>query len=93
MEIWVQGALFEGEPAASTLKRPVQRRTLGERRVKGTGWTPVTRDPAIALSHGEATRIASDFRLGLAESLARIAPETRLAIRRALDPTRRGTAA
>jgi hypothetical protein len=94
MEIWVQGTLFDSEPAASALKRPVQRRTLGERRLSGSGgWMPITRDAAVAISHSEGTRIASDFRLGLARSLGRIAPETRQAIRRAVDPARRGNAA
>jgi hypothetical protein len=93
MEIWVQGELFAGEPAASVLRRPVQRRTLGERRLRGAGWTPITRDPAIALSHGEGARLATDFRLGLARSLDQLAPESRLAIRRALASSRRGSAA
>jgi hypothetical protein len=54
---------------------------------------PVTRDAAIAISHGEGVQIASDFRLGLARSLGQMTPETRLAIRRAVDPGRRGNAA
>jgi hypothetical protein len=93
MEIWVQGELFTNEPATSILRRPVQRRTLGERRARSFGWTPITRDPAIALSHGEGTRLATDFRLGLARSLDQLAPDARVAIRRALAPARRGSAA
>jgi hypothetical protein len=93
VEIWVQGDIFDSAPAASALRRPVQRRTLGERRPRAAGWTPVTRDSAIAVSYSEGTRIATDFRLGLAASLGKLSPETRQAIRRAVDPPRRGNAA
>ncbi len=93
MEMWIQGSLF-GTDAATAASRPgAKRRVLGNRRSKFAGWLPVTRDPDVALSHGESIRVASDFRLGLARALGQMPQETRLAIRRAVDPGRHNTAA
>ena len=93
MEMWIQGALFGTETAAVAGRPEPKRRLLGDRRTKHAGWMPVTRDPDVALSHGESIRVASDFRLGLARALAQMPQETRIAIRRAVDPGRRRTAA
>jgi hypothetical protein len=93
MEMWVQGALFENEPPSPRTRRAAGRPVLGGRKSRHVGWLPVTRDPDIALSHGESVRTASDFRLGLARAMGHLPPESRLAIRRAVDPSHRKTAA
>lgn len=93
MEIWVQGALFVTVPLSPRARRAANRPGLGQRKSRHVGWLPVTRDPDVALSHGEAVRTASDFRLGLARALGHLPVESRLAIRRAVDPTHRKTAA
>ena len=91
--MWIQGVLFGEDSHPATGRRKSRRPVLGHRLSRHAGWLPVTRDPDVALSHGDSFRVASDFRLGLAQAFGQIPPETRLAIRRAIDPARRKTAA
>jgi hypothetical protein len=93
MERWVQGSLFSDDSSLTEKKASKKRSVLGQRLSRQTGWLPVTRDPAVAQSHGEATRIAYDFRLALARSFDRLPTEMQQSIRRAVSPLRRETAA
>ena len=94
MEVWVQGALFERGP---TTRAPGGRIRLGlpgaRQRGRHPGWSPVTRDPAVASSYNESARIASDMRVGLARAYERLSPELRASIRAALTERRSRTAA
>lgn len=95
MEFWIQGALFEDRSDRTVTSRRVDGTTKsrGTRSVGRLDWSRVTRDPAVAASYGNATRAASDFRVGLAKAYDKLSLEQRLAIRAALDPSRRRDAA
>ena len=88
MEFWVQRTLFDVPRSAS--RRAVRRGQIREVR-EGESGSPrldrsrVTRDPAVALSHGEGVRLASDLRVGLARALDNLAPEERERIRAMLS--------
>lgn len=92
MEIWIQGTLFDGR--GETRGRPASAgRRFESARSARAGWCPVTRDPAVAASHSEGTRIASDVRVGLARALDRLSPELRHSIREAVSARRSTVAA
>jgi hypothetical protein len=93
MELWIQGSLFGGDEKSRGRDDVTSRHVLGKQKVKHGGWLPVTRDPDVAASYGMSHQIAADFRLGLARALGRIPSESRNAIRRAVDPARRDSAA
>jgi hypothetical protein len=95
MEVWVQGRLFDGEPGSRqpSGNAPASGRAAARPRARRAGWAPVTRDPAVATSHAESARMASDIRIGLARAYDRLTPELRQAIRTALGSERERTAA
>lgn len=87
VEIWVQERLFE-------VTGPKPRGKVDRREwPRVVGWSPVTRDPAVAASYAEGARLASDIRVGLARALDRLSPEQRQAIRASVGPGRRQPAA
>ena len=95
MEFWVQRPLFD-VPREPTVRSERSRQI---RAVKGPvsaaprlDHTHVTLDPAVARSHGETVRLASDLRVGLARALDNVAPEERERIRQMLSGSGRSAA-
>lgn len=102
MEIWVQAPLFEtddlrpkGRSTAYGLRAllPPHPAPADQAATARCDHTRVTRDPAVARSHGEQAQLASEMRLGLARALSQLSAEQRAAIARALAPTDRPSAA
>ncbi|HLZ08876.1 MAG TPA: hypothetical protein VKT80_09835 [Chloroflexota bacterium] len=48
-------------------------------------WSRVTRDPAVATSYTESTKVGVDFRLGLARALSQLTPDQRQALRATIE--------
>ena len=95
MEIWIQESLFDAteleRPRSGS--RPDPPKSGSVRRLRVASRVRVTRDPAVAASHSETARIATDFRLGLARAYGQLTPEQRNAIRATLEtPARRSAA-
>jgi hypothetical protein len=90
MEFWVQRTLFDvprrpsHQPERRGRIREVRDGESGSQRIDHSR---VTRDPAVAVSHGEGVRLASDLRVGLARALDSLAPEERQRIRAMLSRT------
>lgn len=88
MDFWVQRTLFDVPRSSSP--RPERRERIravreGEQGSQRIDRSRVTRDPAVARSHGEGVRLASDLRVGLARALDNLAPEERDRIRAMLS--------
>ncbi len=95
MEYWVQGSLFDGDSVGGEHGNPTRAgaKARPKHRVGRLDWSRVTRDPAVAASYSDASRVASDFRVGLARAFGRLSPDERLAIRASLDRDSKRTAA
>ena len=94
MEVWVQGTLFDSSSEARVVRGSRRNQQMdGPRPVVRFGWSPVTRDPAVAASHAEGARLSSDIRVGLARALDRLSPELRESIRSAVSANRASAAA
>ena len=88
MEFWVQRTLFD-VPRTPTARAGRRGRIREVREVESNSprldRSRVTRDPAVAQSHGEGMRLASDLRVGLARALDQLPPEERQRIREMLS--------
>jgi|GEM_PF-5491619 len=95
MEFWVQRPLFDAprERTGRTGKtRRIHEVTTLAPATPRVDHTRVTRDPEVARSHGESTRLASDLRVGLARVLDNVPPEERNRIRQMLAGSGRDAA-
>ena len=93
MDVWVQESMFDAEPRA--VRKSGQTGRVGYQTAKGRrgDWSRVTRDPAVAVSYAETTKVAVDFRLGLARALAQLSDDQRQALRARVDrPVKRRAA-
>ena len=93
MDVWIQETLFGAEQMAVGNAQDSHRGTSHFGKRRRTDWSRVTRDPAVATSYGESTKVAVDFRLGLARALAQLTPDQRRALRATVEgPTKRQAA-
>ena len=81
MDVWVQESMFEAEPGTRRQGRGTGRAADGPGKTRRNDWSRVTRDPAVAISYGETTKVAVDFRLGLARALSQLSPDQRRDLR------------
>jgi hypothetical protein len=93
VEVWVQESMFEGESGLSRSARKPGTAINGTTRGRRNDWSRVTRDPAVATSYSETTKVAVDFRLGLAQALAQLSPDQRRDLRATIErPAKRRAA-
>ena len=93
MDVWVQEAMFDAEPSTPRKGSSSDRAERGPARGRRNDWSRVTRDPAVATSYGETTKVAVDFRLGLARALAQLSPDQRRDLRATFErPSKRRAA-
>lgn len=90
MEFWVQRTLFDvprGTSPRGERRSRIREVRDGEPSSPRLDRSRVTRDPAVAASHGEGARLASDLRVGLARALDHLPTEERARIRAMLAGT------